>query len=100
MNLHLLGTPAVLLAGIAALALGLAAPTADDAPDAAAARSAPVTLVPAARALGPVVPGTTWGTDPFSMTRLGERQGANLPFPPPPPVDLPPLPTMPFRQAP
>ena len=99
MNRYLLGAAAVLLAGIATLAVGFLAPSDAPAADPAAGASAGPALVPASRALAPVVPGTTWDTDPFTMNRLGERHGASLPFPPPPSVTLPPLPTMPFPPA-
>ena len=100
MNLHQLATPAVLLAGLATLAIGLTTASPTIPTEARTAKNSRPVLVEAHRALGPVVAGTTWTNDPFTMNRLGERHGATLPFPPPPPVTLPPLPTMPFRQVP
>jgi hypothetical protein len=98
MNRHLLLVPVVLLLGLTALYWGLSTPgTAED--STAPVAGNPLPQVPAARATNPLVPGITWSSDPFTMTRLGERRGTSLPFPPPPPVDLPPVPTMPFAEA-
>ena len=100
MNLHQWATPAILATGLATVALGLGTtlPTEASPPPRHAGPSSPI--VEAQRALGPVVAGTTWSSDPFTMNRLGERHGASLPFPPPPPVTLPPLPPMPFPPMP
>ena len=96
MNRDLALAAVVLLTGLGAMAMALqGSARASDAPVAAPAGEK-TALIPASRVLAPVVPRRTWASDPFTMARLGDRVGANVPFPPPPPVDRPPLPTMPF----
>ena len=96
MNRDLALAGVVLIAGLGAMVLALLGPDrAASTTTTSSAGERPV-LIPASRVLAPVVPGRTWTSDPFTMARLGDRVGANVPFPPPPPVERPALPPMPF----
>lgn len=57
--------------------------------------------VPASRALAPLQPAyatVSAATNPFTMRRAGEVRSTRLPFPPPPPLDLPALPYLPVTE--
>lgn len=57
-------------------------------------------IVPAARALEPLSRefANEPVTNPFTLKKAGEVKQTRLPFPPPPPLELPPLPVMPIAE--
>lgn len=57
-------------------------------------------IVPAARALDPLSRefANEPATNPFTLKKAGEIKQTRLPFPPPPPLELPPLPVLPIAE--
>ncbi len=57
-------------------------------------------VIPAARATDPLSrdSATEPATNPFTLKKAGEVKQTRLPFPPPPPLDLPALPILPIAE--
>jgi hypothetical protein len=103
MTKHLLIAGALVVGSFLALALGLSAAAGGTAevPDDGGKAALGAYTVPASRALSPLQPAyatVSEATNPFTMRRAGEVRSTRLPFPPPPGLELPPLPFMPVSE--
>lgn len=104
MTKHLLIAIGLVSASLVALGVGVSAAAGGDAEAASEGGkgSLGIQVVPAERALGPIVPelaasDAAEARNPFTM-KSGVVRSTRIPFPPPPALDLPPLPVLPVSE--
>lgn len=104
MTKHLLIAVGLVVASFLALGIGISAAADGDAEAGADGGKGPlgIHVVPAERALGPIIPelastDAAEARNPFTM-KSGVVRSTRIPFPPPPALDLPPLPVLPVSE--